>query len=252
MVQASVGFHCPECSSARSTKVITGSQVFGKTSDPIVTKVLIAINIGVYVAVVFNGGSVNSAQGDLYQNLWTWGPIIGDGEWHRLVTGAFLHSGIMHLGMNMYLLWLLGRVLEPALGKVSFGLLYAVSLMGGAVGVMLLSPGSPTVGASGAVFGLMGAMVVMQWRAGQNPWQSGILTLVLLNLVITFAVPNISIGGHVGGLVAGGLAGAAMTVRTRGQKLPTLAHISGLIVFFAVLSVLAIVLSARALSQYLG
>ncbi len=247
MVQASVGFQCPECASARSTQVITGSDVFGRATDPIVTKVLIGLNVAAFVAAVVMGSPVDRAGGDLYLNWATYGPLVDNGEWHRLITGAFLHSGLIHLGMNMYLLWLLGRVIEPAVGRVPFGLLYFVSLMGGAAGVMLLDPTAPTVGASGAVFGLMGAMVVLQVRAGQNPWQSGILTLVVLNLVLTFTIPGISIGGHVGGLIAGSLSAFGLTVRTRGQRLPTIAHISGLIVFFAVLSVLAIVLAARAL-----
>ena len=249
MVQASVGFHCPDCSAAHSTKVISGRAAFGGagSSDPIVTKVLIGINVAVFLWMGIAGGSFGSASGFVFEQGATYGPLIQNGEWHRLVTGAFLHSGLFHLGMNMYLLWLLGKVLEPALGKVPFFLLYFVSLMGGALGVMLLSPNSPTVGASGAVFGLMGAMVVLQLRAGQNPWQSGILTLVVLNLVITFAVPGISIGGHLGGLIAGGLSASAMTVQNRGQKVPAIAHISGLIVFFAVLSVAAIIVSARAL-----
>src|SRR5690606_4282942 len=121
----------------------------------------------------------------------------------RVITGAFLHAGLLHLGMNMLLLWLLSQELEPALGKARFLVLYATSLLGGSFGVLVVSPLSPTVGASGAVFGLMGALVVFQLRAHQNPWRSGIGGLVLINLVLTFAVPGISIGGHVGGLLAG-------------------------------------------------
>ena len=126
------------------------------------------------------------------------------------VSGSFLHSGVMHLGMNMLLLWFLSQELEPALGRLRFAILYGVSLIGGSLGVMVLSPLSPTVGASGAVFGLMGGLIVLQLRAKQNPWQSGIGGLVLINLLLTFTIPNISIGGHVGGLLAGAAAGAVL------------------------------------------
>ncbi len=207
MVQASVGYQCPECTRARPQQVVRGRAVFGSTgADIVVGKALIAANVAVYVLMVVTGGST-SPKGWVFENGVTWGPGVVDGEWWRIVTGAFLHGSPLHLIMNMFLLWLLARELEPVLGHLRFGLLYAVSLMGGAVGVMLMSPMDPTLGASGAVFGLMGAMVVLQLRARQNPWSSGIGGLVLINLVFTFAVPGVSVGGHVGGLLAGALAG---------------------------------------------
>ncbi len=241
MVQAQVGFQCPECAGARSTKVVTGRAAFqGGSRDPVVTKVLIGINVAAFLLMVATGREAMQAAGPVYEQGATFGPFIGQGEWYRLVTGAFLHSGLLHLGMNMYLLWLLGQVLEPALGKSRFALLYVASLLGGALGVMLLSPMSPTVGASGAVFGLMGAMVVMQYRAGQNPWQSGILGLVMLNLVITFMIPGISIGGHLGGLLTGGLIALGLTLGTAKKPVPTVAHITGLLVFCGVLAAAAV------------
>ncbi len=210
MVQASVGFQCPECAGSRSTKVISGRAAFGAASDPIATKVLIGANVAVYVLMVALGGSM-SAGGPVFQNGATFGPLVAEGEWYRLVSGAFLHSNVMHLAMNMFLLWLLGRELEPVLGRAQFVGIYFVSLLGGSLGVMLLDPTAPTIGASGAVFGLMGALTVLQLRAGRNPWQSGIGTLIALNLVITFMLPNISIGGHLGGLLAGALAAWGLT-----------------------------------------
>src|SRR5690606_21848028 len=108
------------------------------------------------------------------------GWFVAQGEWWRIVSGAFLHAGLLHLGMNMLLLWFLAQELEPALGRVRFVALYATSLLGGSFGVLLVSPLSPTVGASGAVFGLMGALIVFQLRARQNPWQSGIGGLVMV------------------------------------------------------------------------
>jgi membrane associated rhomboid family serine protease len=133
---------------------------------------------------------------------------VAYGEWWRIVTGGFLHSGILHLGMNMLLLYLLGSQLEPLLGRVRFLALYVACLVAGSFGVLLVSPTSATVGASGAVFGLMGAAVIAQRRAGIDIWRNGIGGLVVINLLLTFAVPGISIGGHVGGLVAGVVVGA--------------------------------------------
>jgi membrane associated rhomboid family serine protease len=208
MHTAAVGFHCPDCARQGRQKVHTMASI-RSSSDPILTKVLIGLNVMAYLAV--------ASGGELYRR----GFLIGGGftrqegfigvdfgEWWRLVTGGFLHANLMHIGFNMFLLWMLGSQLEPFLGKVRFGLLYATSLLAGSFGVMLLDPASPTVGASGAVFGLMGAMVVAQRAVGINPWQSGIGGLVAINLVFTFLVPGISIGGHLGGLIGGAIAGA--------------------------------------------
>jgi membrane associated rhomboid family serine protease len=236
MTQASVGFHCPECSGAGRTRVVSGRAAFRAAGDPTVTKVLVGLNVAVFLVAVAVGGDAMDAGGPVFEWGATFGPLIGQGEVHRLVTGAFLHAGILHLAMNMYLLWLLGKVLEPALGHARFALLYGASLLGGALGVMLVTPTAATVGASGAVFGLMGAMVVLQYRAGQNPWQSGILGLVMLNLVITFMVPGISIGGHIGGLLTGGVAALGMTLGSARTPVPTIAHITGLLVLCAVLA----------------
>ncbi|HTO01320.1 MAG TPA: rhomboid family intramembrane serine protease, partial [Microthrixaceae bacterium] len=146
--------------------------------------------------------------GEVYERLVLFGPLVTQGEWWRLVTGGFMHASLIHLGSNMLLLWFLAQELEPVLGKFRFSLLYAASLMGGSLGVMIMSPLSPTLGASGAVFGLMGGLIALQLRAHHNPWNSGIGGLVLINLLLTFAIPGISVGGHIGGLLAGAAAGA--------------------------------------------
>lgn len=211
MVQAQVGFQCQQCAHGRTQQVIHGRAAFaGARTDIVVGKVLIAINVAVYVLTVAVGRSTTPT-GWVFRNGVTWGPGVAHGEWWRLVTGAFMHATPLHLLMNMFLLYLLSRELEPVLGHLRFGLVYGVSLLGGAAGVMIASPTQPTLGASGAIFGLMGAMVVLQLRAHQNPWNSGIAGLIVLNLVLTFAVPGISAGGHVGGLVAGALAGLVVS-----------------------------------------
>lgn len=210
MVQAAVGFQCPECVSANPQKVVNAGQLFSGSSDIVVGKVLIGLNVLAFLVMAVLARNPNSAAGPVFQHGALFGPLVADGEWWRLFTGAFLHAGLMHLAMNMLLLWFLSQELEPALGHVRYALTYLVSLVGGSLGVMVLSPMSPTVGASGAVFGLMGALVVLQLRAKQNPWRSGIGGLVLINVVMTFAIPGISVGGHLGGLLAGAAAGAVL------------------------------------------
>lgn len=210
MRQASVGFQCPDCTSARPERVISSPTLFRGHSEVVVGKVIIGVNVAVWLLATVLGGDPMSISGPVYEHGALFGPYVADGDWWRVVSGSFLHSGVMHLGMNMLLLWFLSQELEPALGRLRFAILYGVSLIGGSLGVMVLSPLSPTVGASGAVFGLMGGLIVLQLRAKQNPWQSGIGGLVLINLLLTFTIPNISIGGHVGGLLAGAAAGAVL------------------------------------------
>ncbi len=207
MRQASVGFQCPDCVAERPQRVVGSTQLFRGHGEVVVGKVIIGLNVAVFLLMTALSGNPYGASGPVAEQGALFGPSVAAGEWWRLITGAFLHAGLFHLGMNMLLLWFLSQELEPALGRVRFALLYVVSLLGGALGVMVLDPLAPTVGASGAVFGLMGALIVLQLRAKQNPWQSGIGGLVAINLVLTFLIPGISIGGHVGGLVAGAAAG---------------------------------------------
>lgn len=132
------------------------------------------------------------------------------GSWYRLVTSGFLHYGVIHIALNMYFLYTLGPLLEAPLGRVRFLLLYLASLLGGSLGVILLQPGSLAAGASGAVFGLMAAASVGLWRRGVNPLSTNIGRVLLLNLVLTFMVSGISIGGHLGGAAAGALCATVM------------------------------------------
>jgi membrane associated rhomboid family serine protease len=139
-----------------------------------------------------------------------------------MLLAHFAHAGFGHLLFNMFALYVLGSLLEPAVGRFRFGLIYFVSLLAGSFGALLLSPNSPTVGASGAIFGLMGAAVIVMRNRGLSPMESGLGFWIVLNLVITFTVPNISIGGHIGGLLGGGLA-ALLLFNLRDQvRLPDL------------------------------
>ena len=129
---------------------------------------------------------------------------LGDtGEWYRLITSGFLHYGIIHLAFNMYILFVLGNMLEPQLGRIKFSSIYFASLLGGSAGAVLIEPNALTAGASGAVFGLLAAAAVGMWHQGINPFSTGIGRLLLINLAFTFLWPNISIGGHLGGATAG-------------------------------------------------
>jgi membrane associated rhomboid family serine protease len=182
----------------------------------IVTYVIIALNIGVFLIDTSRGGwlgSVSSVQRDLA----LFGPAIEQGEWYRLVTSGFTHAGLLHLAMNMLFIWQAGLLLEPALGRIRFTLLYVSALLCGAAGALLVEPNVFTVGASGAAFGLLGAAVVAMRLRGIPVLRSPLGTLLLVNLGITFLVPGISVGGHVGGLVGGAVVGAVLLRPHRGH-----------------------------------
>jgi membrane associated rhomboid family serine protease len=183
-----------------------------------VTYVLIAINVLVFFGSdgFSLGGSGGSAA---YRDFALFGPAVADGDVWRLVTSGFLHYGVFHLLTNMYALYWLGQMIEPALGNVRFAALYVASLLAGSFGALLLSPEKLTAGASGAVFGLLGAAIVMARSRGISLTASGLLPILLINLVISVAVPGISIGGHIGGLIGGGLVALALDQTAR-RRLP--------------------------------
>ncbi len=200
-----------------------------------VTRALVIANVLVYLAELATGSGINGDSGWIFQhgalviNGFYAGhqlvpihagigqaalagtqlqgvPLIGleHGQWYRLITAAFLHYGPIHLGMNMLALWWLGQPVEAALGRARFALLYLVAGLAGSTGALILSPNSVTVGASGAIFGILGALFVLEYHAtGRLMGQA--MTLIVINIAFSFAVPNISIGGHLGGLAAGAL-----------------------------------------------
>ena len=218
MTATPVGMRCPDCAKQK-TQVRTAASIAG--GDPMATYVL----IGICVLAAFGTGSLFGGGGNqvFYDGALN-GPGVSSGqEYWRLITSGFLHAGLIHLGFNMYILYFLGSMIEPALGKVRFLALYFASMLGGSFGALLLSPMVNTVGASGAVFGLMGAAFVMQRARGMNPMQSGIGPLILLNLGISFILPGISIGGHLGGLLFGVVAALAIEEIARRRAPQTLA-----------------------------
>ena len=155
----------------------------------------------------------------------TAGPYIAElGEWWRVFTGTFLHADLRHLLFNMLVLYLLGRRLERFIGPALLSGIYIVSLVGGSAGALLLRPDAFVVGASGAVYGLMGAAFVVEFLRGGNPWRDGLGSLIIINVVISLLIPGISIGGHLGGLGVGALAGFAIGDTSRRRQPPTLAE----------------------------
>jgi membrane associated rhomboid family serine protease len=216
MTPTPVGMRCPECAGQR-TKVVrnpTGTPGFESTPA---TYILIAINVVVFLVEMAGGGGLfSSRHGQFFFDFALFGPSVAEGEWYRLVTSGFLHVNFIHIGFNMFLLLILGRLLEPALGTPRFLVLYFASLLAGSYGVLLLDPNAVTVGASGAVFGLAGAVFVIARGRGMNQLAGEIGFLIVFNLVWSFIGPNISVGGHIGGLIGGVVCAAAIAAGEKG------------------------------------
>jgi membrane associated rhomboid family serine protease len=185
-----------------------------------VAGVLIAVNLAISLLdAVRSFDSIQAIDGlsDIQRRMVIAQQFLDNGEWWRLVTAGFVHFGMLHVAMNMLLLFQLGRMLEPALGSVKFALLYAASLLGGSAGAVLVSPDALTGGASGAVFGLMAAAVVGLRGRGGNPFATGLGATFAVNIALTLAIPGISIGGHFGGAIAGAAAGIVLLAPARRQ-----------------------------------
>jgi membrane associated rhomboid family serine protease len=222
-----VGIRCPDHSGQAkgAQRVVRNVQRRSARNPGIVTTTLIAINVGIYLLQLAGGASINANSGWIYEHgalfmerIDSSGQIVGlaHGEWYRLLTAAFLHYGPIHLAMNMLALWWIGRPLEAYLGPVRYLLLYLVSGLAGSAGALLFAPNAITVGASGAIFGILGAAIVLE-RQQTYVLGGSAITLLVINLAFTFAVPGISIGGHLGGLAGGALSILAMSRFGRGN-----------------------------------
>jgi membrane associated rhomboid family serine protease len=219
MTPTPVGMRCPECARQR-TRVVrnpTGAPA-GFEAAP-ATYVLIAINVIVFLVEIVQGagGFYELGLSRFIVNFALFGPSVAEGEWYRLVTSGFLHEGIIHIGFNMFLLLLLGRLLEPALGTPRFLVIYFASLLAGSLGALIVDPNALGLGASGAVFGLAGAVFVIARGRGLEALASQIGFLILFNLAFSFIYPNISIGAHVGGLIGGVLCAGAILAGEKGM-----------------------------------
>jgi len=218
LVPGSVGSLCPDCARvgrpAAPERLRRWNATRGGTAA---TAVIMAANIavaGYTLSTPLIGRGVHRGEYDLAVNRY----LIDAGEWYRIFTSGFTHFGILHLAMNMVSLYFLGRFVEPAIGRMQFVALYLAAMLAGTAGALMLQPGfGITAGASGAVFGLMGAAAVGMRQRGISIMQSGIGTTLLLNLLLTFSVSGISIGGHLGGLVGGAVCGSVMLAPRQGR-----------------------------------
>jgi membrane associated rhomboid family serine protease len=210
MTPTPVGMRCPECARERTKVRTLGAS---GSSLPSVTQTLILINVAVFIAeTAAGGGLVNTGGGgSIYTHGLLFGPFISQShDYWRLVTYGFLHDGALHILFNMIFLYFMGPMLEPAIGRLNFAAVYVAALLAGAFGALLFTPLAATVGASGAIFGVFGALLVVARDRGIPIWQSGLGLTLVINLVFTLSVKGISIGGHVGGLVAGLICGLAI------------------------------------------
>src|SRR5947207_8261577 len=237
MTMAPVGIRCPEHSGrAQGVQRVTSGarRAAFEGVGARVTKVLIGLNVAVYIAELLQGSGVNANHGSIYQNgvliangVKFRGEVVGipkgtaipdvlhpigvaHGEWWRMLTAAFLHYGPFHLILNMLALWWFGSLLEQRIGSGRYLLLYVMSGLAGSAGALILDPLVPTVGASGAIFGILGAGFVLE-RQRDYVFGGSALAIIVINLVFTFSISNISIGGHIGGLIGGAACALAMT-----------------------------------------
>jgi membrane associated rhomboid family serine protease len=239
-----VGIRCPEHASADGAapapkRVARRATASLSSEGPIVTQVLIGINVGIFLLQLLMGAGITGSSGW----IWEHGSLVverqfsygigglSEGEWWRLLTAAFLHYGPIHLGMNMLVLWIIGPALEGYFGSAKYLLLYLVSGLAGSAGALIIGsvnhlfdppPITTTVGASGAIWGIMGAAVLLE-RRHVYVFGGQAMGLVLLNLIITFAIPGISLGGHIGGLIGGAVTALIFTSLRRRPAVAMLA-----------------------------
>jgi membrane associated rhomboid family serine protease len=240
--EAAVGYQCVDCVARGARSQRRGTTIAGAepADRSVVIPVLVAVNVVIFVITAAQAGSVagNAAAG-LFQQWGLWPTAVAGGEWWRLFTSGFLHFGMIHLAFNMLALWILGRDLEQVLGPARFLVVYLVSLLGGSMAVFLLeSETTMTAGASGAVFGVMGGLAVVLVRTRRSPRPA--LTIILLNVAISL-VPGLQISllGHLGGLLFGVLATVGMVYAPADRRVPVQL---GAVALLLALIVLAVVL----------
>jgi membrane associated rhomboid family serine protease len=197
--------------------------------DPLIaTKLITAIIVGAYLLIAIRDANFDG-NGRTALNLALFGPAVHNGELYRLVSYSLVHYGLLHIGGNLLVLWIVGRALEPGTGPIRFTTIYVVSVLGGAAGALIASPHAVTGGASGGVFGLAAAATLLLHRQGIRFWDSGFGPLLVINLALGLFVSNISLGGHIGGLVAGALTAEGM-LRARKMEMPILGYVGALLI----------------------
>jgi membrane associated rhomboid family serine protease len=245
MRDAAVGFQCPDCVAEGAKQTRQGRTTYGglRPTDATATSIgLIVLNAAVWLAINLTGGSGSrlvdllalrpdglcaiggfydtKLSADLCARGGTFLPGFVDGAWWQVLTSGFTHVQLLHIAFNMLALWMLGPQLEHLFGRTRFLALYLLSLLAGSVAVLWLSPDyQATLGASGAIYGLFAAFAVCVRKVGGDLRQIG--ALLAVNLVITFAVPNISWQGHLGGFVGGGIVAALLVYAPKGPRRTT-------------------------------
>jgi membrane associated rhomboid family serine protease len=233
-----VGPRCPDhATTGRPTRRAPVQQramrraSFLQTNQPVVTMALIGVNVLVYLITVAQGGGINAPGGSLFEKWALFGPAVANGDWWRLLTAAFLHGSILHIGFNMFVLYVVGGAVESFMRPARYLALYVVSGLAGSAGALVVDPTQVTVGASGAIYGIFGALLIIEYsQTGSLAGQA--MTLIAINLALSFTIPGISWGGHIGGLIGGILATLALSRFGRGHIAygrPGLVGIAGLI-----------------------
>ena len=205
MVFGPVGIRCPECAGVPTgprRTVATVRKAGERAPLGIVSTILIALNVIVFLLEIATGSNWQALSGRIYFDGALFGPAVAAGDWWRIITAAFLHAGPIHLLFNMLAIWWFGRPVESVLGPARFIGVYFASALAGSAGALLFSPTTPTVGASGAIFGLLGAGLVLE-RKRVYVFGGTAILFIAFNLILTFTISNISIGGHLGGLLGG-------------------------------------------------
>ncbi|WP_306369738.1 rhomboid family intramembrane serine protease [Nocardiopsis sp. CC223A] len=257
MTAASVGQHCPECVAEGNRRVPKARTVFGGgvVSAPYVTWTILGLMGVGYVAQMLTAGSpLNTAGSPLVDRLGMWGGGVAfRGEWYRLVTAAFLHAGLWHILFNGWAMYALGPQLEQWLGHGRFLALWVLGALGGSVLTLLAAPDTLSIGASGAIFALFGAVLVIGRRLGLDVRM--VALLIGINLVITFVFPSISWTAHMGGLAVGLLLGAVfahLPGRSAAPRTRNLVHTGALVLLAVVLTGLVFVSPAFLTALYVG
>jgi membrane associated rhomboid family serine protease len=226
MTVTPVGMRCPEC--ARQRTRVRGISPGLRVGTAPATYALIAVNVIAFIAEIASGAPLAitfQAGGSVFREGSLFGPAVTDGDWYRLVTAGFLHAGILHIAFNMFALYILGSLLEPGIGTPRFLAVYFVSL---------LSPNSHTVGASGAIFGLMSAAFIVARHRGVEQLAGQIGVFILINIFFTLGVGSISVGGHFGGLIGGALCGLLIVNSERRARRPVELEVLGMVALAAI------------------
>jgi membrane associated rhomboid family serine protease len=251
MTPTPVGMRCPECMNQR-TRVVrnpTGTPTALSLGGFPATVVLIAINVIVYlIEVVHGSGGLNIGTQTIFDLGGLWGSSVSEGDWWRVVTAGFVHVSIIHVAFNMYLLFILGRLLEPAIGTARFVFIYFASLLAGSFAALLIENHTLSAGASGAIFGILGATFVIARGRRLDAIVGQLGALILINLVFTFADRSISLGAHAGGLVAGVLCGLLIVAGEQGRYGRNLDRKSRLALELTAIAILGIACFILALS----